>query len=211
MYKIKPIVEVWPHLDLPNTMYPMKAVSNLELTDDKSSPSVSYDFCVCHDFVIFLCQLQQITIEMNEIDVLAARQEKILLQLEQFKKQLASIKADIGKEPTSQRATGKTKATATTVTSLQPVNTQLLQDLVVNANPNRVPYCILGLKKLWAHRLTLNIQFFQHSTVAQLSDDVMNFVNKVKSLQTAANLPVLNLTVIWKDGEYSKALLLRDS
>lgn len=41
MYKIKPIVEVWPDIHLPANMYNMKSVVNLQLEEGAMHPDVS--------------------------------------------------------------------------------------------------------------------------------------------------------------------------
>lgn len=80
---------------------------------------------------------------------------------------------------------------------------KLLSNVVINVNPSNIPYSILAIKNIWRDRLNVNVEFFTHSTVPQLSDDVKNFMNRVKSIETLSSLPSLKLTIIWKDGRYS--------
>lgn len=68
---------------------------------------------------------------------------------------------------------------------------------MVNASPKCIPYCLLALKNLWRDRLSLNIKFHTHSSVAQLGDDVKNFMNKVASIESRSGLPKLEITLIW--------------
>jgi len=181
MYKIKPIVEVWPDLDLPTTMYNVKSVVSLQLEEASVHPNI--------------------TIELSEIDQLAARQEKVLLQLQEYKRTIELLKKKVGDQEKQIKANPQAAAVKPLPqkVSMKPINQDNLHELVVNVNPSRIPYCILGLKKLWAERLALHVDFYTHSTVLKLTDEVMNFVNKVKSLETGASTPKLNLTVIWKD------------
>lgn len=163
---------------------------------------------------------------MNEIDTLSARQERVLIQLEQFKKQLQEIRSGLNlcakpaqaqssSVPKQGNQTSSAKSQSGSVaqkpidvsfyenfqkylTNLKfPLQTQYLNDLVVNSNPKFIPYCLLALKKLWHDRLSLNIKFHTHSSVPQLGDDVKNFMNKVTALQSRTDLPKLEITVIW--------------
>jgi len=187
MYKISPINQIWPNMELAECMYRMKSVTNLKLEENAAYPNIN--------------------IEMNEIDKLAARQEKVLLQLEEFKKQLQNIKSGLNlcAKPQQQSIGSNSKGSdkkpsmsASEAVSKKPVNAQQLQDFVVNVNPQNVPYCILALKNLWKDRLNINVEFFTHSTVAQLDDEVKNFMNQIKSIENHIGSPSLKITIIWK-------------
>lgn len=56
---------------------------------------------------------------------------------------------------------------------------------------------MLALKKLWRDRLTLNINFHTHSSVAKLKQNAKQFMEKVMSFKTRPDLPKLEMTVIW--------------
>ena len=78
-----------------------------------------------------------------------------------------------------------------------------LQDFVVNASPEYVPYSLLALKNLWKDRLNLQVECFTHSTVPKLSEEALAFQNAVTASGTAAaNLPRIKVTLIWKNGMY---------
>lgn len=51
MYKLKPINEIWPNVELPNCMYTMKTVVNLKL-EETAYPSVGLLFYHILSFVI---------------------------------------------------------------------------------------------------------------------------------------------------------------
>uniref|UniRef100_A0A336M8S6 CSON006825 protein n=1 Tax=Culicoides sonorensis TaxID=179676 RepID=A0A336M8S6_CULSO len=183
MYKIKPINQIWPNIELPECMYNMKTVVNLKLEESAEYPNIN--------------------ISMNEIDSLAGRQEKLLIQLEQFKKQLQDIRSglNICSKP-AQPSTSDSQASRSALPQIhdtvkKPIDTQHLNQLVVNANPKYIPYCLLALKKLWHDRLTLIIKFHTHSSVKQLGEDVKNFMNKVMSLESRMDIPTLQITLIW--------------
>lgn len=133
----------------------------------------------------------QISIELSDIDILAARQEKIILKIEEFKKQLDSIKTGMLNDHK-----------AVVIVDSTRINMKNLKDeLIVNVNPASIPYSILGLKKLWSGRLDINVQFYTHSTIIQLPEKAREFENKIKDLSSTSNLPALKLIVIWKNSK----------
>jgi aminoacyl tRNA synthase complex-interacting multifunctional protein 2 len=192
MYKIKPINQIWPNLDMPDCMYNMKSVVNLKLEECAEYPNIN--------------------IEMNEIDKLAGRQEKILLQLEEFKKQLQNIKSGLNScsKPAQSTPGSSSQGSVKTMPSVvqKPIDIKQLRDLVVNANPRHIPYSILALKNLWKDRLNINVEFFTHSSVPELTNDVQNFINRIKSMTSRSELPSFKITIIWKAVESNIELIV---
>lgn len=71
---------------------------------------------------------------MNEIDVLAARQEKLLLQLEEFKKQLQTIRSGLNlcAKPAQEVASRKggqqsVKSSHSAIAAPKPIDVSLVQ------------------------------------------------------------------------------------
>lgn len=76
-----------------------------------------------------------------------------------------------------------------------------LQDIVIHVNPMNIPYSLLGLKKLWTHRLNLVIECYTHSSITELPQQTQAFVaqlNANKSPVKSSDVPSLNVALIWK-------------
>lgn len=69
---------------------------------------------------------------------------------------------------------------------------------MINANPNSVPHSLVALKKLWTDRLSINIQFYTHSSVASLTQSATNFQTLCTAHQSTSPVAV-NVSVIWKN------------
>lgn len=189
MYDLKPILKS-VDIELPTCMYPMKPIINgpkCSLTADQS------------------------TEDAGEIQALAAKQEKILKQLSELREQLVSMRTDLklcNKPTQSTASTASTKALVSQPQKIEPINLAYLQDFVVNACPENIPYGLLALKKLWINRLNLQVECFIHSTVPQLSEEALNFQNAITNLEPKLeNLPRIKVTLIWKNvGTYTEMI-----
>ncbi|XP_063701071.1 probable aminoacyl tRNA synthase complex-interacting multifunctional protein 2 [Culicoides brevitarsis] len=170
MYKLKKINEIWPNIDLPDCMYNMKAVVNLKLEEQAEYPNIN--------------------ISLNQMDVLSARQEKLLIQLEKFKNQLQEIRSGLN-------VCAKPVQASHVQLVQQQFNVDDQSDLIVNANHKFIPYCLLALKKLWINHLLLHIKFHTHSSVAKLDENAQKFMMQVQSIETSLDVPTLGITVIW--------------
>lgn len=74
--------------------------------------------------------------------------------------------------------------------------------MVVNANPQNIPYILLALKNLWRDRLTLEVESFLHSSMVDYPETAKSFSAQCASSGNVAKaLPVLKLKIIWKNGE----------
>lgn len=81
--------------------------------------------------------------------------------------------------------------------------TAYLQDIVINANPENVPYSLVALKKLWQNRLNITIRVCTHSSIVALSAAAIAFTEVLhrlaKDVDEASSLPNLNVLLIWKN------------
>lgn len=68
---------------------------------------------------------------------------------------------------------------------------------MINANPSNVPFSLVILKKLWTDRLSINIQFYTHSSVSSLSQSAVNFQN-ICTAHQSTSATTLNVSIIWK-------------
>lgn len=190
MYDLKPILKP-VHVDLPTCMYPVKPIINRNDTVAAES-----------------------TEDLHHIEVLAAKQEKVLKQLAELREQLVSMRADL--KLCSKPAQSNTQSTSSNPTAqskpqtkkIEPINQSFLQDFVVNASPEHIPYGLLALKKLWVDRLNLQVECFTHSTIPQLSDEALGFQKAITSFEPKLeNLPRIKITLIWKNvGTYTEMI-----
>lgn len=191
MYDLKPILKP-VHVELPTCMYPMKPIIN---RSDTATAAES-------------------TEDLPEIQALAVKQEKILKQLAELREQLVSMRTDLKlcskpAQPSAAPATSSKPAQSKPQTKkIEPINHSHLQDFVVNASPENIPYGLLALKKLWIDRLNLQVECFTHSTIPQLTEEARNFQNAITSFEPKLeNLPRIKVTLIWKNvGTYTEMI-----
>lgn len=195
MYDLKPILKP-VHVDLPTCMYPMKPV----IQHGSSGAAVA---------------AQSSTEDLPEIQALATKQDKILKQLAELRDQLVSMRTDLKlcskpAQPSAQSASSKATAKSKPEKSkkIEPINASHLQDFVVNASPENIPYGLLALKKLWIDRLNLQVECFTHSTIPKLSEEAISFQNQISSFEPKLeNLPRIMVTLIWKNvGTYTEMI-----
>lgn len=194
MYALKPILKP-VEVDLPFCMYSMKPVIGSAGQQCASASQNSSD--------------------QETLQLLAAKQEKVLKQLAELREQLLSMKTELNvcnKPAQPSAGTSSTTKSAAKADSkpqkIEPINLSYLQDFVVNACPTNIPYGLLALKKLWINRLNLQVECFTHSTVPKLSEEALVFQKVITSLEPKIeNLPRLKVTLIWKNvGTYTEMI-----
>ncbi|XP_055529356.1 probable aminoacyl tRNA synthase complex-interacting multifunctional protein 2 isoform X2 [Wyeomyia smithii] len=194
MYDLKPILKP-VDIELPTCMYPMKPI--IDVTSSGQLPAVFHS-----------------TEELPEIKALEAKQEKVLKQLAELREQLVSMRTDLKlcNKPAQSSSTAPAPSQSTSkkqsVKKIEPINLSFLQDFVVNASPEYIPYGLLALKKLWINRLNLHVGCFTHSTISKLSEEAISFQNNITSLKPLDDkLPSINVTLIWKNvGTYTEMI-----
>lgn len=197
MYDLKPILKP-VDVEFPSCMYPMKPL-NYSCSTTATNPSAG-----------------QSTEDLPELQALAAKQDKILKQLAELREQLVSMRTDLKlcSKPAQPSSAATAKITVAKNESkpkskkIEPINVSYLQDFVVNASPENIPYGLLSLKKLWIDRLDLHVECFTHSTISKLCEEALNFQNVITALESkAANLPRIKVTLIWKNvGAYTEMI-----
>lgn len=143
------------------------------------------------------------------LDALQTRQSTIIDQLRDLKAKLALMHKQLGISTSNPKApaanasapnvVSNRKSVSSTAGELKPINAKYLQDVVVNVYPKNIPYSLLALQKIWQHRLTLVVKCYTHSSVAALPDQNQHFAKQLTKLTPKAALPVLNVSLIWKE------------
>lgn len=196
MYALKPILKP-VEVELPSCMYPIKPVIG---SGSVVTPSAS-----------------QNSNDQETLQLLATKQEKVLKQLAELREQLVSMKTELklcskpAQPVTSAVGSGTTKSGAKVDAKpqkIEPINLSYLQDFVVNACPENIPYGLLALKKLWINRLNLQVECFTHSTVPKLSEEALHFQKVITGLEPKIEtLPRIKVTLIWKNvGTYTEMI-----
>lgn len=70
--------------------------------------------------------------------------------------------------------------------------------IVINADPNNPPYCLLGLTKIWKD-LPVHVSVHVHSSIVTLPEQVKTF-EMLQKLNSQSKSRV-NVTLVWKDGK----------
>ena len=76
----------------------------------------------------------------------------------------------------------------------------MVHDIVINSSPKYPPYSLAALRRLWGDGLKLGIKCHIHSTVISLPENVGHFVSTVSNEKNEGKRPLLNVTLVWKDG-----------
>lgn len=78
----------------------------------------------------------------------------------------------------------------------------VIHDIVINASPQYPPYSLAALQRLWGDSLKLGVHCHTHSSILQLPKSLDSFLSVVSSDFTQERSPLLNITLVWKDGNY---------
>jgi len=187
MYEVKPILnQKCISVDLPTTMYKIKSIyeqSNLYPSIENSSESVG------------------VTKGNAEMEALQKRQVVIIEQLKDLKARLLSMHKQLGVGSKPAQVNQHEKSTKNGIQSeLKPINTKLLQDVVINAHPKNIPYSLVALQRVWRNRLHLIVNCYTHSTISSLPEANAHFAQQLSKHTTSNNsLPTLTVSLIWKD------------
>jgi hypothetical protein len=156
------------------------------------------------------------------------RQEAILAQLAGLKNQIAALRAQL-KQPSVLSVTEGTDVSVSRPCSILQVCFHLnrrskrliyicvhyivsvhdfcfqngvIHDIVINASPQYPPYSLAALQRLWGDGLKLGVHCHTHSSILQLPENLDSFLSAVSSESVEDRLPLLNITLVWKDGKY---------
>jgi len=180
MYHTKPIISSDIHIEYPTSMYKMKPIS----TDNSTEiHKINLNFEVLADS------------RDSGMDELEVRQEVILRHLKELKERLMSMHKEL---KVCSKPSQPTQAATATKTPQKSIDVTNLSDIVINANPNNVPFSLAILKKLWANRLSLTFQFYTHSTVSSLPQPAKDFQQIFVTHQPTSTTN-LNISLIWKN------------
>uniref|UniRef100_A0A182JV20 AIMP2 thioredoxin-like domain-containing protein n=1 Tax=Anopheles christyi TaxID=43041 RepID=A0A182JV20_9DIPT len=208
MYHLKPVMSQNVVCEVPTCMYSLKPVCSFSFDPTAFTDSTTglTGAGTVDPMSIEIDNLLQ-KAENDELRMLAERQQRVLQQLAELKKEIMAMRTELklnAKAPAQPSIPVKSKAQL----KAEPINLTYLQDFVVNASPEYVPYSLLALKNLWKDRLNLQVECFTHSTVPKLSDEALSFQNAITTNgTTAANLPQIKVTLIWKNvGAYTEMI-----
>ncbi|XP_006608527.1 aminoacyl tRNA synthase complex-interacting multifunctional protein 2-like isoform X5 [Apis dorsata] len=121
------------------------------------------------------------TSPLPEYNALEARQEKILAQLAELKKQVSTLSGFL--KQTNQ-------VINKSVTNQKTVNV----NLIINVNPKRPPYFISALQNLWEDT-DIKVQTYVHSSLNKEGSFIY------QSITNSPKNNIINLSLIWKDVE----------
>lgn len=170
MYALKPVVSLPDTLHNSKPMYEMRNIHKERSRDDHTEAENK----IVPD-ITEQCPLP-------EYNLLEARQEKILAQLADLKKQVSTL-CNILKQ---------TNQTATVETCNESQDAAVNVNLIINVNPKMLPYSALALKRVWIDT-DIRIQTYIHSSINEQVPSIE------QSITQSPKKNVINLQLIWKD------------
>ncbi|RZC39907.1 aminoacyl tRNA synthase complex-interacting multifunctional protein 2 [Asbolus verrucosus] len=196
MYRTKQVVRHDFKVELPDCMYKLKNIHasrngmvEQRTTDHISSPTKKLDI---------FDQNNQNIVEMAALEV---RQEQILQQLADLKKQMDSIRNNL-----NIAQSGPVPTTIIKPSLGQPP--QNLPDIIINASPTHPPYSLELIQKLWKNYVFLSVKSYIHSSLSALNNDAAQLTNILENFTPEAGVPKVNVRLIWKDVEANIELIL---
>lgn len=187
MYAMKPIIflpEVSHHTD---KMYEMKNIHGKRGRGDYTSTGIKIVADVTEQVIEFLKN------PLPEYALLEARQEKILAQLAELKKQVSTLR-DFLKYTCHEKAAPIEKHQHATSHMSDTPSDPITINLIINVNPNKPPYSIVGLQKIW-NDTSIKLQSYIHSSVIGNVPEICICDTK------SPKLNIVNLSLIWKEVE----------
>ncbi|CAH1112542.1 unnamed protein product [Psylliodes chrysocephalus] len=195
MYRTTQIVKHDLPVKLPKCMYTLK---NIHSRDTKGMVAESTDHVsTLNKNSSIFDQVKQFLKNNQHISGMAdlvAKQEDILKQLGDLKKQIQSIKLDLKISPTNAVKPQNSFSTASTQRL-----TGDLPDLVVNANPTHPPFSLEILQKLLQDSINFNVTCYLHSSVSKLTDNAQKLEQSLLSHKEKSGIPKINIRLIWKN------------
>ncbi|CAL7947535.1 unnamed protein product [Xylocopa violacea] len=177
MYTLKPVVSLPRTLHHRKTMYEMRNIHEERSTDNHTEAVNKIVPDITEQVISFLKS------PMPEYNALEARQEKILAQLAELKKQV-SVLSNFLKHSNQVAVDDRSRETQ------EAVN----ESLIINVNPKRPPYSISALQKVWKDT-DINVQTYVHSSIDK--EGSISY----QSSTCSSRKNVINLSLIWKDVE----------
>ncbi|EZA58521.1 probable aminoacyl tRNA synthase complex-interacting multifunctional protein 2 isoform X2 [Ooceraea biroi] len=183
MYALRPIVTLPTIRPCSKPMYEMRNIHEDERDGRRSHQDANTDAKMPDDVITEQKPLP-------EYGALEIRQEKILNQLAELKKQVSTLCHFLKQSNKAQKPVKK-------ICRLPPRKV-LNINILIKANPRRRPYLIDALHKLWKHT-DFRVKTYAHSTVKQEVPDYF----PPRIISTTKN--VVNVILIWKEVEQLEA------
>lgn len=188
MYAMKPITflpELPHHTD---KMYEMKNIHGECGRGDHTSTGIKIVADVTEQVIEFLKN------PLPEYALLEARQEKILAQLAELKKQVSTLCDFLKHTDQEKRPASHVKEENQVISDMHHNSEPIITDLIINVNPNKPPYSIIALQKVW-NDTNIKLQSYVHSSVSgNIPEICIGDTNPSKP-------NVVNLLLIWKEVE----------
>lgn len=190
MYSLKQIVRHDFPVELPSCMYKIKNIHSIDKY--KTRNGMVGDGV---DHVSSSRKKLDISDQNNQnvpgMAELQHRQEEILKQLAELKKQMLSIKNQLNTHCAK---------TTTNITSCPMGPSVLPTEIVLNVNPQNPPYSLEFVQKILQNTIHFVVTIHTHSTVNSLPTNAKQLSDRLTSFSPTTNsVPNIHLRLIWKN------------
>uniref|UniRef100_A0A1A9WHZ6 AIMP2 thioredoxin-like domain-containing protein n=1 Tax=Glossina brevipalpis TaxID=37001 RepID=A0A1A9WHZ6_9MUSC len=153
-----------------------------------------------------LTAVNSMEISDDDAQAVILRQEKILIQLNDLKAQLADIRVSLGLNERGPRSSHMAQSSSVANVLNGGLREESLYDIVINGHPKFIPYALLALKNAWKDLYTLDVKTFTHSTVSDIGIEAKDFEQALKLMTVNALNPKININLIWKNCEHTEMI-----
>ncbi|XP_018057305.1 PREDICTED: aminoacyl tRNA synthase complex-interacting multifunctional protein 2-like isoform X1 [Atta colombica] len=191
MYPVQPLVVLPAKFPHSSSMYKMRnihedTIDTLPCCHDTANTTATE--AKMPDDAVVSQVIRLLQAPLPEYGLLEARQEKILNQLAELKKQVSTL-CHFLKQSNQMEVK---QSNQTEVKDSVEVQKSVISHVVLNVNPRKPPYSILALQKLWKD-IQFNVTLHTHST---MKDEIpIIFPKQIFPSTKAAQF----ITLIWKD------------
>ncbi|KAJ8968860.1 hypothetical protein NQ317_016783 [Molorchus minor] len=198
MYRTRQIVRHDIAVELPQCMYTLKNIHPMKngmvaSTDHVSSSAKKLDIFDQNIMIYLRFQIQN-NHNIPGMAELEAKQEDILKQLAELKKQIISIKSDLKISPVQP----KKRCISSSMTTFSRTEADELPVIVINASPTNPPYSLEIVQRLLRNVITLIFSVHLHSSVSSLPEGTKQLEKALVNFSEQSNTPKVNVRLIWK-------------
>ncbi|XP_060530031.1 aminoacyl tRNA synthase complex-interacting multifunctional protein 2 isoform X2 [Cylas formicarius] len=196
MYNLPQIIQDDFPVQLPKCMYTLK---NVHSPRDQADGLVDHVSSLDNKLDISDKKIQ-VNAEMADLE---SRQNNILHQLAELKKEIESLTSNVRNQQNAPRANNSF------VPQEEPiVISNFPQSVVIYANPMSPPFSLVSIQRLLQDNLPLAVTSYLHSSVGVLPQEARLLADTLTSFKPKLGVPVIDVRLIWKEINSNASIII---